>query len=127
MRIRASVLAVLIAALLWAPSAWAQQLHVADAGALKAAVAKKVAADDADRQAILKVLAHPQVRDVAGRFGLTVQKAETAIAQLSGAELAEIAQPARTLNAELTGGQNVIVISVTTLLLIIIIVLLLAN
>ena len=127
MRIRSHVLAVLIAALLWSPTAWAQQTHVADAAAMQAALAKKVAAEDAQRQAVLEVLSHPQVRQVADQFGLTVKDARSAVAQLSGSELAELAEPTRALAAELTGGQNVIVISVTTLLLIIIIVLLIAD
>ena len=127
MQIRAFFTAVLIGALLWSPSAWAQQKHVADPTALKSAIAKKVAEDDLNRQAVRRVLTHPQVREVADRFGLSVQRAETAMASLSGAELAELASSARAVETELAGGQQVIVISITTLLLIIILVLLLAD
>jgi hypothetical protein len=80
-----------------------------------------------NRQTVRRVLTHPQVREVADRFGLSVQRAETAMASLSGAELAELAASARAVEDELVGGQRVIVISVTTLLLIIIIVLLIAD
>jgi hypothetical protein len=127
MQIRAFVTAVLIGALLWSPSAWAQQKHIADSAVLKHAVAARVAADDANRAAVRQLLSHPQVREVADTFGLTVQRAETAMASLSSAELAELAASARAVETELAGGQQVIVISITTLLLIIIIVLLIAD
>ena len=128
MQIRAFVTAVLIGALLWSPSAvWAQQKHIADPAALNAAITAKLAEDEANRQAVRRVLVRPEVRDVADRFGLTIQRADTALATLSSAELAELASSARTVESELAGGQQVIVISITTLLLIIILVLLLAD
>lgn len=131
MRIRACVSATLMAALVWTPSAWAEQQqqerHIASRAAMTSAVADKLAADEANRRVILKVMSRSEVQDVANRFGLTLQRAETAVAHLSSSELAELAAPARAVEAELAGGDRVITISLTTLLLIIIVILLLAD
>jgi hypothetical protein len=124
---RSLVIAALIAVFVSSPIARAQQKHVATPETLKTAIAAKLTADDENRQAVRKLLAQPQVREVADRFGLSIQRAETALASLSSAELAELAKSARTVETELAGGDQVIVISITTLLLIIIIVLLVAD
>ena len=125
MRFRTSVVTLAVSSLLWSSSAMAQQRHVVDPAAMRQAVADQAVTDQQNRDAVLGVLRHSQVRDLAGRLGLSVTRAESAVSTLSSTELASLAAQARTVDAELAGGADTIVISVTTLLLIIIIVLLL--
>lgn len=124
MRIRTTLVAVVVSSLLWSASATAQQRHVVDPTAMRQAIADQAATDQQNREAVLGVLARSEVRELAGRLGLTVTRAETAVSTLNSVELAQMADQARSADAQLAGGADTIVISVTTLLLIIIIVLL---
>jgi len=101
--------------------------HIADAAALRDAVARKVSTDADKRRQVIAVFDHADARALAERMGLSLQRAETAVKQLSGEELSRLAESAAQAEAQLAGGQRTIVISLTTLLLIIIIVLLIAD
>ena len=126
-RLRALTTWLTVGALLVASPVWAQQ-HVVDSALLHRAIAEQQAADTANRQVIERVLARPDVQVVAARLGLDIKDARTAIATVSGEELAAIAQTAQTIDQDLAGGQNqTITISVVTLLLIIIVVILIAD
>ena len=127
MRIRTTVVAVVVASLLWNTSAMAQQRHVVDPAAIGQAIADQAATDQQNRDAVLSVLNHSQIRELAGRLGLSVTRAEGAVSTLNSEELASLADQARTADVQLAGGADKIVISVTTLLLIIIIVILIAR
>jgi len=127
MRIRTTVVSLVLGVLMAATPALAQQKTIADAAAMRQAVAAQVQADQQTRAAVQRVLARDQVQDVAATLGLDVVTAERALATLSSAELAQLAGPAQQVDAALAGGQSTIVISTTTLLLIIIIVILLAR
>jgi hypothetical protein len=100
---------------------------VVDPAAMRQAIADQAVTDQQHRDAVLGVLHHSQVRELAGRLGLSVTSAENAVSTLSSAELASLAGPALMADAQLAGGSSTIAISVTTLLLIIIIVLLIAR
>ena len=126
MRIRTVTVAFVVSSLLWSTSATAQQ-HVVEPAALRQAVANQIAVDQQNREVVIGLLNRSDVRTVAGRLGLNVARAEAAVTTVSGAELASLADTARTVNADLTGGANTVVISVTALLLIIIIVILLVD
>jgi len=77
---------------------------------------------------VRRVLDRADVRAIAGRLGLSVEQADSAVATLSGPELGTLAQHAQAAEAAtLAGEANVVVLSVTTLLLILIIVILLAK
>lgn len=128
MRNRMTVVALIVSSLLWSSTAMAQQRHVVDPASMRQALATQAATDQQNRDVVLRVLRHEQVRDLATRLGLSVTRAEAAVSTMSGAELAELATTARAADADLAGGASrTIVISTTTLLLIIIIVILLAN
>jgi len=127
MRIHRVVVSVIVSSLLWSSSAIAQQRHVVDPAALHQAVADQAVTDQQNRDAVIGVLQQPQVRELAGRLGLNVTRAEDAVPTLNSAELAGLAESARMADVQLAGGANTIVISVTTLLLIIIIVILVAR
>jgi len=126
MRLRATTSWIALVALLVSAPAWAQQ-HVADPAAMQQAIARQQATDTANRQIVTKVMGRPDVQALAARMGMNVQTAETAVAQLTGADLAQAATFAKTVDATPVGGSDSIVISTTTLLLIIILVLLIAR
>lgn len=118
----------LVPAFLVSTQAFAQQTRVVDAVALNQALANKTESENSQRELIRRVLDRSDAREMAERFGLTVEHAGTAVATLSGAELNSLAQHAASVEANsLAGGANTVVISVTTLLLILIIVILLVK
>ena len=118
----------LLPAFLVSTPAFAQQPRVVDAAALSQALANSAESETAQRNLVRRVLDRSDAREMAGRMGLTVEQAGSALATLSGAELNTLAQHAGAVEANtLAGGANTIVISVTTLLLILIIVILLVK
>lgn len=129
MRIRTTLTSAVLCTVLAATPALAQQAprHVAGPDMLREALAARHASEQQTRDALRRLLKHDQVREVAGRLGMTVATAEAAVATLSSEDLARLAGPARQAETELAGGSQTIVISTTTLLLLIIIIILLAD
>jgi hypothetical protein len=109
-----------------APNVWAQERHVVDRSAMKAAVTAKANADDADRAAVRDAVHTPEAQAVADRFGLNLTHVDDAIATLSPAEIHALAGPARTVSTAPSGG-DAIVISTTTLLLLLILIVLIVR
>lgn len=105
----------------------AQQRHVVDPGLMRQAIADQALTDRQNRDAVIGVLHQPQVRDLAGRLGLSVTSAEGAVSTLGSTELAGLAESARVIDAQLAGGSSTVVISMTTLLLVLIIVILIVR
>ena len=129
MRMFRRFLAVCLALLIMAPAASAQD-HVIGKAALDKAVQQRVSQEQADREAILKLLQRQDVRDIAATAGLSIEKAETAVTMLQGKDLQQAAQQARQAQDSLAGGASTIVISTTTViivLLIIILIVVIAN
>lgn len=121
-------LVLLPAFLISTSPAFAQQARVVDAAAMDQALADRASSERTQRDLVRRVLDRSDAREVAARFGLSVEQAGSAVATLSGAELNTLAQHASAVEANaLAGGANTVVISVTTLLLILIIVILLAK
>lgn len=123
MRIRTSP--ILMALLLALPPALAAaapeaKIHVVEEAELQDAIADKLAGAEADRQAIKSLLELPQVREIAGRSGIDIETAARAVGQLTATEAADLAARARTVNAQLVGGDTV-VISATTLIIVLLI------
>ncbi len=116
-------LAVCLAVLFMAPAANAQS-NVIGKSALDKAVQARVATDQADRDAIQSLLRRAEVREVAGKAGLSLDKAAAAVSTLQGNELAQLAEQARQVNNDLAGGASTVVISTTTILIVLLIVLL---
>jgi hypothetical protein len=98
---------------------------IAPAATLDALVAGQVRADHADRQIVRDVLSRSEVREVAAKAGLDLERAKQAVSTLDGAELQEIAAHARYVDASLSGGASTIVISTTTIIIILLVVILL--
>ncbi len=116
-------LAVCLAVLFMAPMANAQS-NVIGKSALDKAVQERVATDQADRDAIQSLLRRADVREVAGKAGLSLDQASVAVATLDGTELAQLAAQARQVSNDLAGGASTVVISTTTIIIVLLIVLL---
>jgi hypothetical protein len=106
------------------PQAQAQSSHAAPLTALEAAVQDHVASAAADREAVARLLARPEVQKIAGEAGIDMRRATQAAATLDGAQLAELAAQARQMEQSLAGGQSTVTIS-TTLIIIALLVLIL--
>ena len=120
----------LCALMMMSTSAFAQQQHAVDPGAIAGAVAQHAAAQDADRAAVRDALTRPEVREIASHMGVDLTRADAAVATMSGADLQQAASAARQVNSSLVGGASTIVISTTTIiiaLLIIIIIIIAAK
>ena len=129
MRVRRHLIGMAIAATLFASPSFAQtqERHITDAAAMQRAIAQRQAVDESNREAVMTVLRRQDVKQLAERMGLSIERAETALASLPSDKLAELAEPARAVPADLAGGDQRIVISLTALLLILILVVLLVK
>ena len=117
------ILCTTLAVMLCAPAAWAQQSHVINKSALDQAVQQRVGQDQADRDAIRSFLQNPQVKSVAAKAGLSVDKAAAAVSTLQGDELRQAAGQARAVNQDLAGGATVVVTTTTIILVLLVIIL----
>jgi hypothetical protein len=105
-------------------SAFAGQQHIVSPSQVSAAVADRVAAQDADRTAVRDALARPEVRNVATTIGVDIGRLEGAVATMSGADLERAASAARQVNQQLVGGASTVVISTTTIIIALLVVIL---
>ena len=119
-------LAVCLAVLFMAPAASAQS-SVIGKSALDQAVQERVASDQADRAAIQSLLQRTDVREIAGKAGLSLDKAAAAVSTLQGDDLRQLADQARHADNQLAGGASTVVISTTTILIVLLIVLLIVS
>jgi hypothetical protein len=117
------ILGIVLAVMLAAPAAWAQQTHVIDKSALDQAVQQRVSRDRADRETIREFLQNSQVRSIAAKAGLSVGKAESAVSTLQGDELHRAAGQARQVNQDLAGGATVVITTTTIILVLLVIIL----
>ena len=108
-----------------AAPAFADPQHLVPPGQLTATVTDRVAAQDASRAAIREALARPEVRDVATSMHLDLSRAAAAIETLSGTDLEQAANAARSVNEQLVGGASTIVLSTTTIIIALLVVILL--
>jgi hypothetical protein len=106
-----------------APAANAQN-HVIGTSALDKAVQERVSRDQADREAITSLLQRGEVRDVAAKAGISLDKAQAAISTLQGDELRQVASQARQVQNDLAGGASTVVISTTTIIIVLLLVIL---
>ena len=98
--------------------------------AIDQALAERAATADADRQVIRNVLSRSEVKDVAGRMGVDIERLQAGVGVLNADQLAQVAAQARQVDQNLAGGATTVVITTTTIiiaLLIIIIIVLLAD
>jgi hypothetical protein len=122
MRVFRGWIAVCLAILMTAPALRAQD-HVITPSALSNAVQQRVVQDQSDRDAILSLLRRAEVRQMAARVGLSLEKAEAAVTTLQGYDLRQIASEARAAEQDLVGGASV-TISTTVIIIALLIVIL---
>lgn len=123
MRIVRRSLAVCLAVLLAVPAAQAQT-HVIGKSALDSAVQQRVSQEQADREAIRALLQRAEVREIAAKAGLSLAKADAAVATLAGDDLQQLASQARQVQNDLAGGASTVVISTTTIIIVLLIIIL---
>jgi hypothetical protein len=120
------ILGTALAVLMCAPAAWAQQTHVIDKSALTQAVQERVSQDQADREAVRSFLQNPQVKSIAAKAGLSVERAEAAVSTLQGDQLRQAAGQARAVNQDLAGGATVVITTTTIIIVLLVIILIVA-
>lgn len=125
MRTPTTVLAILLTLTAAAPQLHAQSTHVAPPAMLDAAIQQHVDDTTAQREAVLKVLERDEVKAVAGRVGIDLTNAATAVASLHGEQLAAAAEQAQQVDQALTGGASTVVISTTTIIIALLVIILL--
>jgi hypothetical protein len=117
MRTSVSILAVLFTLVAATPRADAQETHAAPQAALDAALQQHVSKSTTDRDAVVRLLEREEVRQIAAQAGLDLRRAQTAVATLEGAELAQLATQARQAEQSLTGGASTVTISTTAIII----------
>lgn len=118
MRVRSGAIVLGLGALLAlsGPVA-AQQAHVVSTPEIDRAVQQKATPGAADRAALRRLLARPEAKQLASRYGLDLERARDAVATLDGPELADLGARARRIDAGLAGGSDTLVISSTTIII----------
>ena len=125
MRTLTSALVILLGMVIAVPRVQAQVSHTASQSAIDAALQQHVSTVAADRADLLRVLGNPEVKAVAGKAGLDLRRATTAVASLEGQQLTELAAQARQVDQALAGGQSKIVISTTVIIIVLLVLILL--
>jgi hypothetical protein len=116
-------IAACLAVLLVVPAAHAQQ-SVIGTSALEQAVQERVKQEQSDRDAVASLLRRAEVRQIAAKAGLSIERAEAAVSALEGDDLTQLANQARQAQNDLAGGASTIVISTTTIILVLLIIIL---
>ena len=116
MRSTCVLVVMILSTLAGAPRAFAQD-HIAGQQVLDAAVQQQVRAADRDRDTVRQFLERGDVKAVAGRYGIDLRRAETAVATTNAEELASIATQARAADESLAGGASTVTISTTTIII----------
>src|SRR5262245_59730291 len=80
--------------------------HIAGQTVLDAAVQEHARATDRDRETVRLFLQRADVRAIAGKYGVDIRRADTAVAALDASEVAHIAAQARAADETLAGGQG---------------------
>lgn len=125
MRTLRMLLIVPLVFMLTAPSSvFAQERHAVDLSALSQTIAGEVAKQDADRAAIHAALSRPEVRDIAEKSGINLDRVQASVDTLNAGSLAQAAAAAQQVNQTLVGGASTVVISTTTIIIALLIVLL---
>jgi ferritin-like metal-binding protein YciE len=99
--------------------------HTASQSALDAALQQHTTATTEQRQAVLRVLDHAEVKDVAGRMGVDLRQAKNAVATMDAQQLAQVSAQARAVDQALAGGASNVVISTTMIIIILLVIILL--
>jgi hypothetical protein len=112
-----SGVAVVLCVLVAVPRVDAQSAHAASQAMLDAAVQQQASAVDRDRETVRGFLQRSDVKAIAGKAGIDLGRAETAVAAMDASDLVSLAAQARQAEQTLAGGQSKITISTTTIII----------
>ena len=98
--------------------------HAASPAALDAALQQHATTTAAQRDAVIRVLDRAEVKEVAGRIGIDLRQAKSAVATMDAQQLAQVSQQARQVDQALVGGASSVVISTTTIIIALLVVIL---
>jgi hypothetical protein len=98
------------------PDQSAAPTHIAGQSVLDAAVQEHARATDRDRETVGLFLQRADVRAIAGKYGIDIRRAESAVAAMDASDVATIAAQARAADGALAGGQSV-TISTTAIII----------
>lgn len=98
------------------PDQSAAPTHIAGQSVLDAAVQEHARATDRDRETVGWFLQRADVRAIAGKYGIDIRRAESAVAAMDASNVATIAAQARAADGALAGGQSV-TISTTAIII----------
>jgi len=108
---------ILFSVLVAVPDASAQTPHAASPAALDAAVQQEVLTTETDRAAVERLLNREDVKAIAAGAGIDIRSLTSAVSGLESAELAGLANQARSVEQTLAGGQSTITISTTVIII----------
>jgi hypothetical protein len=91
--------------------------HIAGQTVLDAAIQEHARATDQDRETVCSFLERADVRAIAGKYGVDMRRAESAVAAMDASEVANVASQARAANDTLAGGQGSVTISTTAIII----------
>ena len=124
MRSTCSFVAVVLSMLMAAPPLHASPAgtgqaptHIAGDPVLAAAIQDHARAADRDRDTVRQFLQRADVKTIAGKYGVDMRRAESAVAAMDASELARVATQARRAEDALAGGQSKVTISTTTIII----------
>ena len=106
------------------PARAQEDRHAVTPSVLAAAVTDHAATLDADRDAIREALTRPEVRAVAERTGIDIDRVAASLESLDSATVARAAESARQVNDALVGGASTITISTTTIIIVLLVIIL---
>jgi hypothetical protein len=96
-------------------SSSAPQTHIAGQSLLDAAVQQHANAVDRNRETVQSFLERADVKALAGKYGIDIRRAESAVAAMGASEVEQIAAQARAADEALAGGQSKVSISTSTI------------
>ena len=102
---------------------FAQDRHAVSPAALAAAVDQHVASQMADRATIHDALNRLEVREMAAKAGLDLQRVSASVDTLTGTDLERAAATAQQVNEALVGGGNVVISTTTIIILLLVLIL----
>jgi hypothetical protein len=105
-------------------SAFAQERHAVTPADLANVVSQQVDQQDAHRAAIHEALSRPEVREMAAKAGIDLDRFDASVNTLSGDSLDRVASAAQQVNQSLVGGASTVVISTTTIIIALLVVIL---
>jgi predicted xylose isomerase-like sugar epimerase len=104
-----ALVAVVLSVLIAVPPASAQD-HVAGQQVLDAAVQQHVRTVDQDRDTVQQFLQRSDVKAIAGKYGVDIRRAESAVATMNASDLASMGRAARGAHQARAGGAKTVTI-----------------